>query len=127
MLDDKKFTFVSRKLGDEVGASAGFGTVGGGKDVSESKNRKQVDLSTDLQQLRKKLAEQPEKITANTNNAITHIIGGANNFMKDSQQPELYMPLSPYIVYRLSFVLHINSGKLVGYYKGAAGTTHLLH
>jgi hypothetical protein len=61
MLDDKKLTFVSWKLGDGVGASAGFGTVGGGKDVSESKNRKQVDLSTDLQQLRKNWLSNQKK------------------------------------------------------------------
>jgi hypothetical protein len=66
MLETTDFTFVSRKLGDGVGASADFGTVGGGKNVSESKKRKQ--------QLTKKFAGQAEKITANTNNAITNLI-----------------------------------------------------
>ena len=40
MLETTDLTSVSRKLGDGVGAGAGFGTVGGGKNVSESKKRK---------------------------------------------------------------------------------------
>jgi hypothetical protein len=71
MLDTVDLTFVSRKLEDEVGASAGFGTVGGCRIVSESKKRKHGNVSAEIKELTKKLAEQAEKITTNTNNAIT--------------------------------------------------------
>jgi hypothetical protein len=46
MLETTDLTFVSRKLGDRIGANAGFGAVGGGKNVSESKKRKRVQQLT---------------------------------------------------------------------------------
>ncbi len=61
MLETTDLTSVSRKLGDGVGASAGFGAVGGGKNVSETKKRKQDDLSTHLQQLTKKWLSRQKK------------------------------------------------------------------
>jgi hypothetical protein len=73
MLDTVDLTFVSRKLEDGVGASAGFGTVGGGRIVSESKKRKHGNFCAGIGELTKNLAEQAEKITTNTNNAITKL------------------------------------------------------
>jgi hypothetical protein len=70
MLHTADLTFVSRKLEDGVGASAGFGRAGGSSVVSESKKRKHVDVSTEIKELTKNLAEQAEKITFNTNDAI---------------------------------------------------------
>ncbi len=56
-----------------VGASTGFGTSGGGKAKYESMKRKQLNVSTDLLQIRQKLAEKSDKITVDTNNAITKL------------------------------------------------------
>jgi hypothetical protein len=73
MLDTIDLTFVSGKLEDGVGASAGFGTVGGGRIVSESKKRKHGGVSAEIKELTKNLAKQAEKITTNTNNSITKL------------------------------------------------------
>lgn len=61
MLDNVDLTFVSRKLEDGVGASAGFGTVGGGRIVSELKKRKHGDVSAEIKELTKNLAKQAKK------------------------------------------------------------------
>jgi hypothetical protein len=61
MLDTVDLTFVSRRLKYGVGTSAGFGTVGGGRVVSEAKKMKHVDISTEIKELIKNIAEQTEK------------------------------------------------------------------
>jgi hypothetical protein len=73
MLDTVALTFVSRKLQDGAGASTGFGTVGGVRVVLETKKSKQVDVSSEIKKLTKNIAEQAEKITSNTNDAITKL------------------------------------------------------
>jgi hypothetical protein len=73
MLETTDSTFVSRKLGVGVGASAGFGTVGGDKVVSKSRKRKHGGVSTEIKEPTKNLAEQAERITSNINNAITKL------------------------------------------------------
>jgi hypothetical protein len=61
MLETTDLTTISRKLGDGVSASAGFGTVGGGKVVSESKKRKHGDVSTEIKELTKKINRSSRK------------------------------------------------------------------
>jgi hypothetical protein len=79
MLDTVDLTFVSRRLKYGVGTSAGFGTVGGGRVVSEAKKMKHVDISTEIKELVKNIAEQTEKKFQHYNDAI----------------PKLFSPFSP--------------------------------
>jgi hypothetical protein len=50
------------KLEDGVGATAGFGTAGGGRIVSESKKRNHGDLSAEIKELTKKFSRASRKM-----------------------------------------------------------------
>ncbi len=50
MLENKGLKFASRQLEDDVGASTGFGTVGGGT-MATKKRLYQDAVLTDIQQL----------------------------------------------------------------------------
>jgi len=73
MLEDKDLKFASRQLEDGVGASAGFGTVGGGATATKRKRHSQESVLTDIQQLTKKLSDSADGIRTDTERAITRL------------------------------------------------------
>jgi hypothetical protein len=73
MLEDKDLKFASRQLDDGIGASAGFGTVGGGATAARKKRNVQEVVALDIQNLTKKIAENADGIRVDTQNAITRL------------------------------------------------------
>ncbi len=66
MLEDKDLKFASWQLEDGVGASAGFGTVGGGATATKRKRNHQETVLPDIQQLTKKLSDSADGIRTDT-------------------------------------------------------------
>jgi hypothetical protein len=65
--------FTSRQLDDGIGASAGFGTVGGGATAARKKCNVQEVVALDIQNLTKKIAENADGICVDTQNTITRL------------------------------------------------------
>jgi oligoribonuclease NrnB/cAMP/cGMP phosphodiesterase (DHH superfamily) len=73
MPEDNNLNFASRQLEDGVGASAGFGKVGGGAPAAKGKRNRQEAVLTDIQQLTRKLSDSADGIQSETERANTKL------------------------------------------------------
>jgi hypothetical protein len=62
MLGDENQKLASRQLEDGVGASTGFGIVGGGAPATKRKRNHQEAVLTDIQQITGKLSNSADGI-----------------------------------------------------------------
>jgi hypothetical protein len=72
MLEEKDLKFASRQLEDGVGASAGFGTVGGGARAAKKRLHQDAVL-TDLQHFTRKLSDSAVGIRSGTERALSRL------------------------------------------------------
>lgn len=80
MLEEKDLKFASRHLEEGIGASAGFGTVGGGVTAVKKKRNVQEVVALDIQSLTKKIAESADGIREDTQRAITRLFSPSPTF-----------------------------------------------
>jgi hypothetical protein len=80
MLEDNNLNFASWQLEDDIGASYGFGTVGGGSFATKRKKNRQEAVLIDIQQLTRKLSDSTDGIQSETEWAITRLFSPAPTF-----------------------------------------------
>jgi hypothetical protein len=81
ILEDKDLKFASRSLEGGVGASAGFGTVGGGAAVVASRKRDVSEMaSSQIDLLTRRLSENSDRHTSTTEKAMVHLFSPSPTF-----------------------------------------------
>jgi hypothetical protein len=81
MLEDKDLKFASRSLEDGVGASAGFGTVGGGTAVVLNKKRDASEAAlSQIDLLTRRLSENSDRLTNTTEKAMVRLFSPSPTF-----------------------------------------------
>lgn len=82
MLEEKDLKFTSWQLEEGIGASAGFGTVGGGVTATMLKKKRNVQevVALDIQHLTRKNANSADGICEDTQWAITRLFSPSPTF-----------------------------------------------
>ena len=80
MLEDKDLKFSSWQLEGGIGASASFGTVGGGTTASRKKWNVQEVVAFDIQNLTKWIADSADAICEDTHRANTRFFSPSSTF-----------------------------------------------
>jgi len=85
MLEDKDLKFASRSLEDGVGASAGFGTVGGGAAVALNKKRDALEAAlSQIDVVTRHLSDNSDRLTTTMEKVMVCLFSPSPTFTEVS-------------------------------------------